>query len=462
MAESTIAHRQRELFGLYTAIMGPRHNPAPLQNTAPTAPSVALSDDDSELLAIGVQRHGPAFGRLIRGDRSDYANPSDADSGIIKDVLRLTGGDAERTERILRNLPLRREKWDSRRGAKTWLRYSIDRTIGRGYDTPDPSTWPKLEPAAPDGNGHHALGSCPSCCACCSRHLQVIESQQQVITAQRAELEQLRGVQAANSERLGDLKRFRQTATFSGKRKDVVEAIAFEVERARRRGLTEVPIYYGDRQKRKHSEDPGGLAGAAGTSPHTVEGTVDLLRGAGTAPWRFERYLDDNGFRRVKVLFDPTSTVERDLAQLAELPKAETIRREPPRCRDCPTARLYVVKTCKNCGQVVAEYTETPPKGLVAGFYKGPAHSAAGVDPVSRLQESPARHADVGFAPLEGEELPPLFWELMAMGGRAGFPPIVVAGKVLRGREQWEILATPEMLGYVPEAFRGAEGLERE
>jgi hypothetical protein len=389
MPESVIASRQRELFALYTAITT-RGPAAPQRSTTPASPPVALSDDDAELLELGKQRLGPTFGRLLQGDRSDYGDASDADSGAMKDVLRLTGMDADRTERILRGLPLKRDKWDTRRGEKTWLRYSIDRALERGVEPLDSSTWTehKADPANLAGplNG--------SCSPHCTRHLQVIETQKKIIAELRTELQHAQTADTANGKRLGHLKRFRQTSTFSGKRKDTIEAIGFVVERARQLGKSEEPLYYGDRTEHKEGRDPGGLAGAAGTSPQTVGTAVDLLRAAratnpDAVPWRFITYQDDRGFPRVKVAFDPDSTLERDLARLAALPKAETVRKEPLRCPDCPTAKLHVSKSCTRCGQVVAEYTETPPqpKTLVQTLDKDSAPSAPSVDSVTQMSE---------------------------------------------------------------------------
>jgi hypothetical protein len=129
MAES-IRFAQRELYALYAAVTG--HNPAAAAKPAePAISPEPISADDAELLELGRRQLGPTFRKLIEGDRSNYKNISDADNGAIKDLLHLTGHDEDRTERILRSLPLARAKWDSRRGDVTWLRYSINRILER-------------------------------------------------------------------------------------------------------------------------------------------------------------------------------------------------------------------------------------------------------------------------------------------------------------------------------------------
>jgi hypothetical protein len=382
MPEPIIAHCQKELFALYVAITKPAA--ARIQAPAPSTPPVALSDDDAALLTIGRQRLGPVFGRLVDGDRGDYGDLSDADNGIIKDLLKLTGRDAERTERILRGLPLHRDKWDSGRGGKTWLRYSIDRALEAGVDPLDSTTWTEHEPRRELGpsNGH--------CSPHCDRHYAVIESQKKVIAEQRAELDRLKHNDRASGKRLGELKRFRRTSAFSGKRKDIIEAIGFAADQARQLGKTEAPIYYGDRDKHKGGQPAGGIAEAAGVSPKSVAMAVEILRDAARehpdlVPWRFPTYQDETtGVRRVKIVLDPDSTIEQDLARLADLPKAAAVRKEPLRCPDCPRAKLHVTKTCKSCGQVVAEYEERPPRidPLVQTLDKAPHPSTTSVVPV--------------------------------------------------------------------------------
>jgi P4 family phage/plasmid primase-like protien len=54
-----------------------------------------------------------------------YAGASDADFALIGILSFWTGRDAVRTERIMRASSLYREKWDSRRGQDTYIRYSI-------------------------------------------------------------------------------------------------------------------------------------------------------------------------------------------------------------------------------------------------------------------------------------------------------------------------------------------------
>jgi hypothetical protein len=453
MAESTIAHCQKELFALYVAITKPAA--ARITAPAPSTAAVALSDDDTELLAIGRQRLGPVFGRLVEGDRGDYGDLSDADSGIIRDLLKLTGCDADRTERILRSLPLRRDKWDSGRGGKTWLRYSIDRALEAGVDPLDSTAWAEHQPSQEPGPSNG------SCSPHCDPHYAVIESQKKVITEQRAEIERLKSGDRAGGKRLRDLKQFRRTSAFSGKRKDIIEAIGFAADQARQLGKAEAPIYYGDRDKHKDGALAGGIAEAAGVSPKSVAMAVEILRDAAErhpdlVPWRFPTYQDETtGVRRVKIVLDPDSTMERDLARLAELPKAAAIRKEPLRCPDCPAAKLRVTKACKSCGQVVAEYDETPPRAtpLVQGLDKAPDPPSASVVPVlsgPRFGQGPPPEGEPGAMtaslPLvqaldkAPDEAAP---DLVAVAERIGWAEVPVRGATVGGTEaRWRAFCT--------------------
>src|SRR5215211_6524289 len=96
MAKS-IAPRQPQLFTLYTAIMGT--GAGSISNHAVAVPG-AVSQDDVELLQLGRQRF-PVLGRLLDGDSSAYGHDeSDADWGLSKDLLTLTGHDPDRAERL--------------------------------------------------------------------------------------------------------------------------------------------------------------------------------------------------------------------------------------------------------------------------------------------------------------------------------------------------------------------------
>ncbi len=119
--------------------------PKPQNAIAYRSAPVAVADDDQELLANLLER--PVFGRVWQGDISDYASPSEAEWGLCCDMLRACGGDADRAESIIRRCqPLWRDKWDARRGADTYLRYTLDKAalavgqndVGYRSDAPAP------------------------------------------------------------------------------------------------------------------------------------------------------------------------------------------------------------------------------------------------------------------------------------------------------------------------------------
>jgi len=128
--------------------------------TPPVSPGTALSDDDNELIAL-LGQQSPVFGRLYAGDipMGKYRHPdgtvdgSAVDSGLIRDLLRATDGDADRTERLMRASTwgaTRNGKWDARQ--RNVLRYSIDRLVKR----PSPPPSPRIQSGA--------VSTEPGCC----------------------------------------------------------------------------------------------------------------------------------------------------------------------------------------------------------------------------------------------------------------------------------------------------------
>ncbi|HLZ28483.1 MAG TPA: DNA-primase RepB domain-containing protein [Chloroflexota bacterium] len=130
--------------------------------SASQTPSAALSDDDQELIALLLER-SPVFAALWQGKTSTYADEhgvvddNRADWGLIRELLRATGHDADRTERLARLSDLatmRKEKWDSARGNENWLRYSIGRAK-KQWDQDEMTSWgePSRLLAASSSNG---------------------------------------------------------------------------------------------------------------------------------------------------------------------------------------------------------------------------------------------------------------------------------------------------------------------
>lgn len=84
---------------------------------------------DAAAVFAGMPAQHATFSDLFDNNRAVidrcYAGASDADYALIGILSFWTGRDAMRTERIMRTSGLYRDKWDSRRGQDTYLRYSI-------------------------------------------------------------------------------------------------------------------------------------------------------------------------------------------------------------------------------------------------------------------------------------------------------------------------------------------------
>lgn len=84
---------------------------------------------DAAAVFTGTPSNHATFSDLFDNNREAiarcYAGASDADYALIGILSFWTGRDAIRTERIMRSSALYREKWDSRRGQDTYIRYSI-------------------------------------------------------------------------------------------------------------------------------------------------------------------------------------------------------------------------------------------------------------------------------------------------------------------------------------------------
>jgi hypothetical protein len=89
-----------------------------------------LLDDDQVIDRCRKAKNAPKFASLFDdGNLSAYDNDaSDADYALIG-ILKIHTQDPEQIDRIMRRSALVRSKWDSSRGGKTWLRYSIDNAL---------------------------------------------------------------------------------------------------------------------------------------------------------------------------------------------------------------------------------------------------------------------------------------------------------------------------------------------
>lgn len=94
-----------------------------------------LTDDDLIRLAMGA-RNGDKFKRLWEGDTTDYGgDDSRADQALALMLAFWTGKDRARMDRLFRQSGLMREKWDSKRGSKTYGQITIDKAVLRCHST---------------------------------------------------------------------------------------------------------------------------------------------------------------------------------------------------------------------------------------------------------------------------------------------------------------------------------------
>ncbi len=96
-----------------------------------TAASAGFSGDDEALIKrASAAKNGELFSRLWAGDTSQHGDDhSGADQALCNLLAFWTGKDAARMDRLFRRSGLFREKWDERRGDRTYGQMTIDSAI---------------------------------------------------------------------------------------------------------------------------------------------------------------------------------------------------------------------------------------------------------------------------------------------------------------------------------------------
>ena len=101
----------------------PKKEAAPVSDRAPLTP---LDMDDYGLLARAMSaKDGAKFSSLWSGSLAGYPGASEADMALAGRLLFWRQGDQARTEAMMRRSGLYRDKWDTMRGAQTYLEYTI-------------------------------------------------------------------------------------------------------------------------------------------------------------------------------------------------------------------------------------------------------------------------------------------------------------------------------------------------
>ena len=108
---------------LYAETFGAEADAAP---PTPPTPAQPVNLDDAELLARAIAaKNGGRFAALWSGDTSAHSSRSEADYALVGALLFWTAGDETRVDRLFRSSGLMREKWDARRGDRTYGEMTI-------------------------------------------------------------------------------------------------------------------------------------------------------------------------------------------------------------------------------------------------------------------------------------------------------------------------------------------------
>lgn len=118
-----------------------------------TVASAGFGGDDEALIKrASAAKNGDRFDTLWSGDTSQYSDDhSGADQALCNLLAFWTGKDAARMDRLFRRSGLFREKWDEKRGERTYGQKTIDRAIADCHDTFSPGhrSPPRSEAPAP-------------------------------------------------------------------------------------------------------------------------------------------------------------------------------------------------------------------------------------------------------------------------------------------------------------------------
>lgn len=116
--------------------------PKASQVSAPAAIRQKVDCSDEELLRTAcAARDGERFAALYAGSWQGYYNShSEADLSFCNLLAFWFGADVERMDRIFRSSGLMRPKWDERRGAKTYGRWTLERAVSDCQEVYSPTS----------------------------------------------------------------------------------------------------------------------------------------------------------------------------------------------------------------------------------------------------------------------------------------------------------------------------------
>ena len=125
---TTIENRAAEVAVLYRRLF-----PATLDSDGNGHRSVESPVEDPDDVALiekaKAAKNGVTFTALWRGETSGYPSHSEADQALANLLAFWCASDAARMDRLFRQSNLMREKWDSRRGDRTYGAITIERAV---------------------------------------------------------------------------------------------------------------------------------------------------------------------------------------------------------------------------------------------------------------------------------------------------------------------------------------------
>ena len=118
-----------------------------------------MDRSDEELLRTAcAARDGERFSALYAGNWQAYYNShSEADLSFCNLLAFWFGADVERMDHVFRTSGLMRPKWDERRGAKTYGRWTLERAVSDCQEVYTPSPEPDKTPFADQDEALRAL-----------------------------------------------------------------------------------------------------------------------------------------------------------------------------------------------------------------------------------------------------------------------------------------------------------------
>lgn len=130
-----ITGAQEAINEIYFEVFGENPRNVPPKETTKNARPVGMSDPVLVEEAISA-KNGPKFERLWHGNTGEYyGDASAADMALCCMLAYWTDRDPARMDRLFRESGLMRDKWDERRGARTYGQITIDAAIGMTRET---------------------------------------------------------------------------------------------------------------------------------------------------------------------------------------------------------------------------------------------------------------------------------------------------------------------------------------